>query len=357
MSEKTVFVIGAGASNEVGLPIGSQLKDLIIEALSFRATRFGVYVNGNETLNNILASKSQDQEQQNQYVSAALELCEALQHPQSIDHLLEIRKDNELIVFWGKLAIVRTILQAELTSKLSIDQTGKLNFSQLDKIWFKKFFQKITENCSVNKLEDRLRSITIIIFNYDRCVEHYLYYALQDQYSINHENTISLLQNIEIYHPYGSVGALPWQGSGNVIEYGEYASAAKLIELAQQIKTFTEGIDGSSGNIKSIRSRMKSFDKLIFLGFSFGEENMELLLPLESVQQSDSNIKRSVYATSKNLSDNCIKNIGRDLISRYRLPKEREDLEHLSKNLKFSSVTCHDLFEEYSREFSFKKND
>lgn len=74
---------------------------------------------------------------------------------------------------------------------------------------------------------------------------------------------------MNIYHPYGTVGALPLQKykNGSVIaKYGAEPDANKLYELAGGIITFTEATDIESDTEK-IRSAVGSVKMMIFLGF------------------------------------------------------------------------------------------
>ena len=60
-----------------------------------------------------------------------------------------------------------------------IRNDSSINFGALDNTWYIVFFQILTENCGINDLKNRFQSITLIIFNYDRCIEHFIYNLLQ----------------------------------------------------------------------------------------------------------------------------------------------------------------------------------
>jgi hypothetical protein len=99
-------------------------------------------------------------------------LCMALAI--SIDNFLDAHKDNNKIVLCGKLAIARSILQGERESLLYFERQGinsTINFNSLEKIWHLPFFQLLTENCSENDLKIRFQSLTVMVLNYDRCIE------------------------------------------------------------------------------------------------------------------------------------------------------------------------------------------
>ncbi len=96
--------------------------------------------------------------------------------------------------------------------------------------------------CTVDGIENRFRSVAFIIFNYDRCIEHYLYCSLQNYYRINASRTAELI-NQSIYHPYGTAGSLPWldpDSPDRAIAYGVNPNPTQLFNLVSQIKTFTE---------------------------------------------------------------------------------------------------------------------
>jgi hypothetical protein len=99
-SEPTVFVIGAGASNEFQMPLGSGLKASIAESL------------GDEHLLAILAEAN--------YLEAATKLRSLIKSfsLDSIDEILPWFSDHVDIIALGKMMIVREIVKAERNSRL-----------------------------------------------------------------------------------------------------------------------------------------------------------------------------------------------------------------------------------------------
>lgn len=352
MPQKTVFIIGAGASKEVNLPVGSELKKTIAKILTFTGENiYGYPLNGDLTIIKAISSISSGKNQAQSIFNACDVICKAMPMAPSIDNFLDVRSDDELIVFCGKLAIVRAILQAEASSSLSVDtHNNTINFEKIEETWFNRFFQNLTENCKLPDLEKRLKSIALIIFNYDRCIEHYLYNAFQNYYPINSEDTSSLLKNLEIYHPYGAIGLLPWQDSSTkAVEYGANPSAEQIIELAQQIKTFTEGTEKSPNEIKHIHFLMEKSNRHIFLGFAFHRLNMDLLLP-RKVRIPDLHKKRDIYATCRGESVHDETQIKNELMN--RLGGNTDSSKSLVK-IHISDRTCSELLKDYKRGLSF----
>lgn len=348
---KTVFIVGAGASKEVGLPIGSELKKAIAEALDIRFAD-GYQMNSGDRHIYAALRLAADKEPTRKDLIQSLQragwyIRDAMPQAISIDNFIDVHSEDKQIELCGKLAIVRTILEAEAKSALLVDHSqGKLQLKHegIEKTWFNCFFQRLTENCKPSGLEERLSSVALIIFNYDRCIEQYLYYAFQNFYpSLNASQVASLLLNIEIYHPYGTVGSIPWRRQNDAIEYGATPNTEQLLKLTSQIKTFTEGTDESSSDVDAIRSHMRTSHRLVFLGFAFHRLNIDLLLPNTGGISSPNG--RSVFATACGISDSDIAAISNELASRRVLS---------ARDIKIrKDFTCSQLFQEYSRSLSF----
>ena len=99
------------------------------------------------------------------------------------------------------------------------------------------------------------------------------------------DEAVELIQNIQLFHPYGSVGTLPYFYPINGIEFGANPSAKLLLDVAGQIKTFTDGTNPDSSEILQLRKCMEFAHKLVFLGFAFYKLNMELIVP-QKIQNS-----------------------------------------------------------------------
>lgn len=347
--KKTVIVLGAGASKESGLPTGQELKDQIVQLLNIKfdwreQTRGDYRIS--EALRLHLKQRGDDKIDINPHLHAAWHICEAMPQAMSIDNFIDAHNGDEKIELCGKLAIVRSILEAERHSSLFVDETqgirGRPEFGKLKDTWYNKFFQLLTENCRPDDLVERVQSIALIIFNYDRCVEHFLYHALQNYYKISPQKAADIVQKIEIYHPYGKVGSLPWQGGSGAVEFGKEPSPNQLLELAAQIKTFTEGTDPSSSEVANIRTSMVHAKILVFLGFAFHPLNMRLIAPGEA--ESRQRNKLICYATAKGISSSDCENLTAEMNEAFGDPNNRLHIRN--------DLTCYELFQEYWRGLS-----
>ncbi len=297
MDSKTVYIIGAGASKEVGLPTGNELKNEISNLLDIRYD-YVKQISGDSLIREALDKLTSNTDP---LLKAARHIRDAMPQAISIDNFIDTHRDNKNIAICGKLAIIRAILSAEQNSSLYFKKTrvdSTIDFNALTNTWYIPFFQLLTENCATNNLEERLESIVLIIFNYDRCIEHFLYHALQNYYKLSESESAQLIRKINIYHPYGSVGALPWTSNTNSMSFGDSPYSEQLLKLIEQIKTFTEGTDPDSSDISSIKEHMTTADRLVFLGFAFHKLNMQLIAP----QKSSVWPKLNCYATILGIS-------------------------------------------------------
>lgn len=349
-----VFVIGAGASSEVKLPLGSELKNKITKLLDFRSNDFERrdHNYGDNLIFNafqLLATQSAGRQGDiHPYIHAAKQIHDAMPLAISIDNFIDAHRGNKPIEIVGKLAIVRSILDAEAKSALAIDSSNiynRLNFGKIESTWFNYFFQLLTENCQADSLPKRLGQVAIICFNYDRCIEHHLFNALQNYYKMSEENAATTLANLEIYHPYGTVGQLPLMGKNESIAYGAQTTADKLIQLTARIRTFTEGSNIEESDILKIRNVLNNPDRIVFLGFAFHRQNLELLFPR---QPNEFRKKKNclVFSTGVGISSPDAAALQDELFSLACIDQKAVNIAH--------EKSCAQLFEYFRRSLSFR---
>ncbi len=283
---KTVFIVGAGCSYEYGLPVGNGLRNNIVAAL--RRLNEAPSTKGDATFAEAIASLADDQSGGviDEWLLAAAEISRGVAHSSSIDRYLNLRQDNDKIVQIGKLAIVQCIAQAEASSSLTL-RDGTLNFDEIQKTtkrkpdWLSNLFLQMQEGCSRDTFESAFANLTFVCFNYDRCIEHYFFNAIQALCSFDDAETGRVLGHLKILHPYGRIGIPPWEKGRALLRLGygaEIKHNEQLIELSKGIKTFTEKVD-EEAELEAIHSAISDAETIIFAGFSFLDQNMELLTP------------------------------------------------------------------------------
>ncbi len=354
----TVFVIGAGASNELSLPTGVELKKDIAEVLNIQFDESDPrLINPDQISGDPIiygAMQKITNKQAENLVKAGHDVRKGITQAISIDNFIDAHKGNELIEKCGKLAIIKTILRAEQNSPLFLkNSSSELDFSNIEQTWHNSFFQLLTENCTFNDIPKRFRKVGFIIFNYDRCIEHYIYHSMQNYYRISKEDAAESIKSIKFFHPYGIAGNLPWTGKSDAIDFGGEPSANQMAELIRKIKTFTEGTDPSSSEITEIQDLVQNADRLIFLGFAFHELNLKVLFgdwreQLRRLRENTQSIPK-VFGTAHGISESDIKLIRNNLELKFRMNEQKDKL------ILRPDKTCNDLFSEYWRSLSFSK--
>ncbi len=337
--ENTVFVVGAGASAEFELPIGAELAKNISELTDFyfEGRGFSSHLErGDQLILDVLKlGSNQDNQVYQDYQDAARKISKGITAVDSIDNFLDIHSDDESIKFCGKVAIVRAILEAEEKSDLYYDyiyaNPKMIDFEKSNEAWMKKFFSQLTRNRPKSDLENIFDKITIISFNYDRCIEQYIFHALQNVYSIPDIEAFDLLESLEIYHPYGMVGKLKTNINQSGVPFGTKLQPQELIKAAEDIRTYSEQVKDKK-SLDKIKDIIEVAEAIIFLGFAYHAQNIEILRPPQKTRI------KSVFGTALGFSDPDLEEV-RKLVQKFS-----------NKVLKFeikNKLTCSDLFTEH----------
>jgi hypothetical protein len=344
---KTLFVVGAGASAEIDLPVGSTLLETIAKKLKIKFKNRVELVSGDlKTIQTINEYASMRGQSSSLYYQRARLIDEAVPIAPSIDNFLDAHKKDEFLQFCGKLGIVASILEAERKSKLFVDEinNGRDNLSRLNGTWYTAFMKMLVERVDLDGIESVFDNVSFITFNYDRCIQKFLQVALQNYYGIDLRRAAKLISKLEIIHPYGSIGRLPFEAGQSVVPYGAKLDEAALIQATGRIRTFTEQIEDEN-SLTAIRESVGRAETLVFLGFGFHPQNMELL-----GDDFGSNVRRA-FATSYGCSKGDIEVFIRQIRTMLRddfMPGK--DFDGYSVDVRVpAGLKCADLLSEFSR--------
>jgi hypothetical protein len=341
--QRIVLVVGAGASKEFDLPTGKELAAKISEYLDI-SVKNGQRVGGDERLLGAI-HKHAGNANLNAYLKAARSTSAAMPLVRSIDEYLDLHAADQLIEICGKLAITRLVLEAEKNSTLHSDRPGNVfpDFSKSTSTWLNQFWLTLVSRCRFDQLPSRLSSCSLIVFNYDRCIEHFLYHAIQRVYRVKGEEAAAVLRHLRVFHPYGTVGRLPWQsGTGEAIEFGGEVEDAQLNELRMGIRTYSEKL-GEQKELGLIREAVFEAHVMVFLGFAFHPDNMALITPQDQPDAAHTTI---FYATLLGESESNATIVKQRIRALRRL--RPSDHTYFVKDL-----TCAKLFEYYSKSLEF----
>lgn len=308
---QTVFILGAGASCEIGLPTGDALKSDIINILQRDGNnpRFshGLF---DLAMQQICQMGGSDWVSTfNVYAAACARLTAALPMAMSIDNLLHTHQADGIMVRIGKIAIACAILDRERGSYLAAGtdqyrgsvQSAVLDSADMMKSWYMPLMRLLVSGRTVDDLADIFSNVAFIVFNYDRCLEHFLINAVMSYFHVSDEVAIQVVNRLTIVHPYGQVGHLRWQKNASTISsFGD--SEGRIIEIADQILTFTES--AHEGVIQQVSLLVSQAQTLVFMGFGYLPQNMEML----SVRGKAS--VNTVLATTLNIGDHDVSLVG-----------------------------------------------
>jgi hypothetical protein len=337
LPSKTVFVVGAGTSKEVGLPIGSELKGIIAKHLDFRFEMgYKPVGTGDEEIFHALRGKFPTNA--NPHFDACAQICNGIPLATSIDDFIDAHRHDPLIAHCGKLAIARSILEAEANCKLHFSPGNIYNtidFSRIENTWYTGFFQLLSQQVTKNNLQDIFKNITLINFNYDRCIEHFLVHSIAAYYQVPHKSANSIVSSLPMFRPYGSVGSY-FEESSTRLEFGS-KHLPSFDSIVGSLRTFTEQVDDKVQS-KKIHSAINSAKTLVFLGSAFHPNNMALL-----GRVTDDQSQRVIYATRKGISNADLEVVKRsfDQFQGRHIPGG------LAENQYYFSQDCNHLFQEY----------
>lgn len=307
---KTVFVVGAGGSKEIGLPTGAELRAKIANVLSSSVNGF----NRTELSGALVEIYNQRSESLNidRYLKAAKSISRAMFGALSIDNFLATHQDDEDILLMGKLAIASAILEAEGGSDIKTDSNDEIIFQNTENYWMNTFCKLMSEEVVRGDFATLFHDVSIITFNYDRCIEHFLPHYLKTYFLIDDVQANKLASTLNVIHPYGRVGGYPNRGgSAPTIPFGSFRNPQHLATAAKQIQTFGERMV-EDVTVKKMKYLMNEAEHIVFLGFSFADMNMELLVP------EDVYGRKTIFATTLGMSDPNLLPIKLKMISGFR---------------------------------------
>lgn len=273
--ENTTFVIGAGASAEFGLPVGWKLLEQIRDNCLFAFDPSIVGAKGNQKIfNAVLQKHCSDRPTLDRVFTTFRDIHKGVETAGSIDEYINRYSDDALIAELGKLQIAYAILFAETRSKM-MPKKGKdadgINWQAVDETWIVPFTRALFDGVRASEVETLGQNITIICFNYDRCIEHYLEYAIQRAYrDVDRPAARKIVNQMNIIHPYGSLGPL------DRFSFGTPPEHADLYHITKNLITWSETVEDEE-LIDTMRQSIGSADNIVFLGFAFASQNMKLL--------------------------------------------------------------------------------
>jgi hypothetical protein len=336
-TRRTLFILGAGSSYEAGLPTGVDLARTIRKKMDVRFERSTEPIGSgdHDLYAHIAYIHRQDS---TAFWQAAHRIQAGLGFAQSIDDFLDQHRSDGYVNLYGKAAIVRSVLEAEAKSNLYFDQHAEQDAFDPDKLadtWFSKFMYMLGRGVPKENVSGIFDNVRFIVFNYDRCVEHFLFNALKRLYNLSREDASSIIDEIQIVHPYGVIGSL------REVPFG--ASRANYVALAQSIKTYTEQIAATDA-VANLVDEIYQAACIVFLGFAYHSQNMRMLKPEKRITAN------SIFGTAFKMSESDVSIVTHQLVN--FLPNNVKVQDRLRMIHLENKLTCSALFDHYAKSLS-----
>jgi hypothetical protein len=346
---KTVFVLGAGASHEIGMPLGSGLAKTISEKLDIRFEDTGrpKPTGGDYPLYEALKGKFPSEA--SQYLHSGWMIRDGIHLANSIDDFLDRHASKPHVVKYGKLAIVASILEAERGSRIftSNGQPRDSDFiSSTANSWYPRLLKLLGTGVSFEQLDRLFDNVAFIDFNYDRCLPHYLIEAIQPLYGVDDRRAREIVATAKILHPNGSIGNLAMQGGGGNVPFGDLR--ADFFDVAARIRLYTEQVK-EHDVLNEIKLTIAEAQRVVFVGFGYHQQNLKIITPKEA--KATQQILGSAYGVSNEdceVLQDMLRPLLKTMATRLNAFTGRD--RTYSDDIKLrSDLTSAPLFDEFSR--------
>ena len=262
----TVLVLGAGASQPYGFPVGFELRDAVCEQMADWRYRRVV-----EASFGVSSARTK-------------EFGQVLQHSGfvSVDAFLEAEPTYAAV---GKLAIALALVPLERHARLFPPAAPRNGH------WYE-YLLNVMEPGTPNWTRNRL---TILTFNYDRSLEHYFCTVLGQRLNGGPTAGARAFKRIEVLHLHGQLGSYPGLGP-RAVSYGDLTITREAIQrAANSIRTISEQQDLRP--FAKAGKRLMAAKRIFFLGFGYADTTMQRL------QHHAPECTAYVRGTSKGMSD------------------------------------------------------
>lgn len=295
----TVFIVGAGASKELGLPTGAELSAQIVTMCDVTYNRFGEGTDPRSyrTIQEMRRQSNDDVTKINGWLAAMGDIQRALPFKDSIDAVIDQYHDRPEVAEIGKFMIAKLILDAERGSYLGLPFGDEAAANLVTSTWLHTFCRMLFEGIRADELGSVGNNVDVICFNYDRCIEKYLVYALTRAYGLLEDEAIRVVSRVNILHVYGSLGALPdWPDGKTSKHKSAFGSTTEdAWKVASNLRTFSESVDSDTD--EKIKAIIRRGEQYVYLGLSFGRQNMDLLTT--DTGERGVGMERSAFASGK----------------------------------------------------------
>ena len=263
--QPTIFVVGAGAGVDIGLPTDKSLMrslegflmDLLDEGRQMRDVCKALDISQNE----ILALKK-----------LRYQIVDSTLPWDHVDHYLANRSDLPLLERLGRFFISKYLLIAERRSKIWSATEEDFPIEHMRHLWYHRLFQILVSTSHADR--GRIfENCTFLILNYDRSLEHALLNIFRIGLGLHGNQAEDLLRRATFLHPRGSLGLLPWQG-------GDLTFGSEKADIPDVMANLKSGAPMLPGDQQKLwQKKLSEARAIVFLGCGFHRDNLGLFRP------------------------------------------------------------------------------
>lgn len=293
MPEKTVLILGAGASVPYKFPTGNDLREKII-SLQENLDQFQYLARRNKSVLRNFLQRFRDSQ------------------IETIDSFLSLNPDYTDL---AKIAIAIILYKCE-------DGNAVDNANQSEH-WYKYLINKIYPKASEKIFNPDW--LEIVTFNYDRSLEYYLQKTFANTFDISGEDAKKNLMKLKIHHVYGKLNCPQYQfgefdiGNRTAADEEDDGMADFIENSVATLKVINQHRDfDNEGHIKEIKRAIFEAKKIAFLGFGFDPDNIQRLHTAGAFGTFES--PKKIYATTMNISATKIQGIKMQLFNAIQGP-------------------------------------
>lgn len=284
MIEKpTVFLLGAGAHCSYNFPSGEKLKSEVADQVARAGS------SDDSSMLHLpayrLASHEEVQSRRCEAFAESLRGSGQL----SIDAFLAANRHEIGFDILGKAGIAQVLIDYEKNAPKDSDDD-----------WLKYLFGVMLEGVRTPEEFVKNNNLSFVTFNYDRYLESWLHQRIRHSFGICGGAALDLLNEIPIFHVYGSLGAYPDPN---------HHFSLKWIEATRSIRTIFD-TEQDKACVDSAKAVLTDAEIICLLGFGYHQENIDLL-GLDKIFDSTGTVCSSRYG----LTDSEFQRLSRGLNS------------------------------------------
>ncbi len=260
-TEETVLVLGAGASQPYGFPLGNTLLREIVDRIRSDPLEFLPWKP--TVVSKVEATRAMER--------FADKLLASGQGP--IDAFLERNRDDQELRKLGKFAVAKILMEKEDHGFL-IAKEGE---------WYQHLWQFMDDAKNLDVFGEN--KLSVITYNYDRSLEHYLHTTLTNSYGEPRKQACEeQLCHIPVIHLHGRLGRLPWQDEETaeepVWDYEPYDEEKRTITAASKAIQILDEVDAvPSKHFQRAHKCLLKAKHIYILGFGYDPDNVKRLKP------------------------------------------------------------------------------